>query len=373
MRLRRLQASGNLRFLFLDSGAVMLRRALAGLILFAFGQVGRAEVPRVERVEIVVGTPVADGVEYVGPASPLESPFGIDFVAAGTMYVVELEGGRVWERAVDGRLDVIAGDGSKSYRGDGGPARAATFNGMHNVAVTRAGRMLISDTWNNCVREIDLETRTIRTLAGRPDVGFRDGPGAEARFDFVMCVTLTPDERTVLIADINNHRIRALDRETNEVRTIAGNGEKGAPAEGAKALESPLVDPRAVAADSQGRIFILERGGHALRRLDRDGTIHTVAGTGQAGWVDGPGPTAQFNGPKHLAIDDRDRVWIADDENAAIRCWDPETNEVTTILGRGTGDAKVRLSHPHGVCWEAGSLYVADMGNDRVLKVSFAE
>jgi len=333
-----------------------------------------ADVPRVERVEVVVGSRSAEeGGESDGPASPFKSPFGVDFDAAGMMFIVELEGGRVWERSPMGGLKVIAGDGSKTYQGDGGPARSATFNGMHNVAITKSGRMLIADTWNHCVREIDLKTRTIETLAGTGKAGFQDGPGAAAMFDYVMCVTLTPDERTVLIADINNRRIRSLDLESNTVSTIAGNGMKGVPAEGAKALESPLVDPRAVAADSKGRVYVLERGGHALRRIDRDGSIHTVAGSGKPGPADGIGATTQLNGPKHLAIDDHDRVWIADDENAAIRCFDPETSMVSTVLGRGAGDEKLRLNHPHGVCWEAGSLYVADMGNDRVLKVVFAK
>lgn len=331
-----------------------------------------AAAPQAESVEVVIGSRTAgEGGPPSSPPSPLKAPFGIDFDSAGTMFIVELEGGRVWERSKAGDLKVIAGDGSKSFAGDGGPAANARFNGMHNVAISRTGRMYIADTWNNCVREIDLGSRRIRTLAGSPQAGFADGVGAESKFNFTMCVTLNHDETQLHIADINNRRIRVLDLADNSVRTIAGNGQKGVPQEGASAVNSPLVDPRAVAADSKGRVYILERGGHALRRLDPDGTIHHVAGTGEAGHSDGLATTAKLNGPKHLCVDDQDRVFIADDENAAIRCYDPKSGEVTTILGRGFGDPKLQLKHPHGVCYEKGDLYFIDTGNDRIFRVTF--
>jgi DNA-binding beta-propeller fold protein YncE len=331
-----------------------------------------AAPPPVESVELIVGSrSVDEGGQPNPPASPLKAPFGVDFDSAGTMFIVELEGGRVWERSAKGDLKVIAGDGSKSFAGDGGPADKAKFNGMHNVAISRAGRMFIADTWNNCVREIDMKSRRIRTLAGSPQAGFADGLGVLAKFDYVMCVTLNHDETQLLIADINNRRIRVLDLADGSVRTIAGNGQKGVPQDGALAATSPLVDPRAVAADSHGRVYVLERSGNALRRIDADGKIYTVAGTGEAGFADGPGSTAKLNGPKHLCVDSVDYVFIADDENAAIRRFNPNSGELSTVLGRGIGDKRLRLKHPHGVCIQGPDLYVIDTGNDRILRVVF--
>jgi DNA-binding beta-propeller fold protein YncE len=350
----------------------MIRACLTALAsVLAFSSLAPAAQPVVARVELVVGARLPEEGEPAGSKSPLKSPFGVDFDAAGSMFIVELEGGRAFERTVDGTVTQIGGDGSKSYQGDGGPLARATFNGMHNVAVTKSGKMLIADTWNNCVREVDLKTRAIRTLAGTGKQGFRDGPAAEAEFHWVMCVTLSPDEKVAHIADINNRRVRKLDLATGQVTTIAGNGMKGVPQDGAKALEAPLVDPRAVASDSQGRVYVLERSGHALRRVDPDGTIRTVAGTGKAGHRDGPALEAQLNGPKHLCVDDRDRVFIADDVNAAIRCYDPATETVSTVLGRGNGDAKIVLLHPHGVTWEQGTLYALDTYHDRIFRLTF--
>ncbi len=147
------------------------RRACFGalLALVASSTAADAAPPRVAKVELVIGSRLpAEGGPEMTPASPLKSPFGVDFDAAGTMFIVELEGGRMFERGAEGVVRQISGDGSKSYKGDGGPLGKATYNGMHNVAITKSGRMLIADTWNNCVREVDLQTRTIRTLAGIP-------------------------------------------------------------------------------------------------------------------------------------------------------------------------------------------------------------
>src|SRR5205823_5073954 len=104
------------------------------------------------------------------------------------------------------------------------------------------------------------------------------------------------------VADLDNHRIRRIDMKTRTVSTYAGNGKRGVPANNALALEAPLVDPRAVAAAGEGAVFILERSGHALRAVDRDGRIHTIAGTGSAGASlgDGSAGKVEFNGPKHL-------------------------------------------------------------------------
>lgn len=333
-----------------------------------------AAQPKVKSVELVVGSRLpAEGGPEMTPASPLKHPFGVDFDSAGSMFIVELEGGRAFERFPNGTIQQIGGDGSKSYKGDGGPLAKATFNGMHNVAITKTGRMLIADTWNNCVREVDLESRIIKTLAGNGQPGFADGPAADARFNFVMCATLDPAEKELHIADINNRRIRLLNLQTRMVSTIAGNGEKGVPKEGAKAVESPLVDPRAVAADAQGRVYILERAGNAIRRVDKDGTIHSVAGNGKAGFKDGPAPEAQLNGPKHICVDGLGRVYVADDVNAAIRCYDPATETVSTLLGRGHGDERIELSHPHGVTIEKGSLYVMDTYHDRIFRLELSE
>ena len=302
----------------------------------------------------------------------LSSPFGVDFDAAGNMYVVELGGGRVHKLDTQQRFTTIAGDGSKSYSGDGGPAKNATFNGMHNVAVTPDGDVYISDSWNHCIRKIDGQTGVVTTVAGTGNAGFGGdgGPATQAQFDYLMCITFNASHDKLYCADLKNLRIRVVDLKSGQVRTVAGNGKKGVPADGAQATESPLVDPRAVAVDSHDNVYVLERGGHALRVVTPDGTIRTVAGTGKKGDATGPALRSQFGAPKHLAVDARDAVYVADDQNARIVKYDPQAKTVTAVLGTGADEPNHDLSHPHGVCVHAdGSLYVVDTGHDRIIRL----
>ena len=102
----------------------------------------------------------------------LVAPFGVDFDVHGNMYIVELSGGRVYQLAAGGQLQTISGQANVTgYEGDAGPARRATFNGMHNVAVSRQGQVFIADSWNHCVRQIDLATGEIHTMAGTGQAG----------------------------------------------------------------------------------------------------------------------------------------------------------------------------------------------------------
>jgi len=243
------------------------------LLCVCFTDVATAQRPR---SSVVIGESLAD---VMNPKSgKLSSPFGIDFDKQGNMYIVELSGGRVHKMDTTGILTIIAGDGSEGYTGDNGPAKDATFNGMHNVAVTPAGDLYIADSWNHCVRRIDGKTRIITTVAGTGKPGFSGdyGMATQAAFDFLMCVSLNATNDKLYIADLKNLRIRMVDLKTGVVITVAGNGKKGVPADGNQATKSPLVDPRAVAVDSKNNIYILERSGHALRMVTPDGKIRTV-------------------------------------------------------------------------------------------------
>lgn len=342
---------------------------LASATIFCFSQTVSGLGPK---VEFVVGDYMrTEGGSWRSDESPLKNPFGIDFDSKGRMYVVELAGGRVHRIDSGGSLTRIAGDGSKSYLGDGGPAIKATFNGMHNCAITDEDHLLIADSWNHCVRRIDLATGKIDTIIGTGEEGFGgdDGKASDANFNFVMCITLNPRKDKLHIVDLKNRRVRDVDLTTGLVSTVAGNGERGVPNNGDLATAGPLVDPRAVASDADGNLYVLERGGHALRVVRADGTIQTVAGTGRKGFRDGPALESEFGSPKHVCVGPAGRVYIADDQNGAIRRYDPKSGQVETVLGRGRGDGRIQLKNPHGVCIYDGKLYVIDSGNHRILSV----
>jgi DNA-binding beta-propeller fold protein YncE len=140
------------------------------------------------------------------------------------------------------------------------------------------------------------------------------------------------------------------------------------------------VDPRAVAADDKGNVYVLERSGHALRVIDKGGKIRTVAGDGKKGNAGNGGPAlkAELNGPKYVSIDRDGSVLIADTENHQIRRYVPGKETVELVMGTGKAgkglDAdplKCELARPHGVSVhpKTGDLYVADSDNGRILKV----
>jgi DNA-binding beta-propeller fold protein YncE len=312
----------------------------------------------------------------------LESPFGVDFDKAGNLYFVEMTGNRVRKIDSHGTVTTIAGTGRQGESGDGGPAVKAELNGPHHLAVASNGDLYIADTWNNRVRKIDAKSGRIATIAGTGEKGFSGdgGPAAKAQFGGIYSLALDSSGEHLYLADLDNRRIRVIELKSGLVTTVAGNGQKGMPADGAMALNSPLVDPRAVAVDARGHIFILERGGHALRMVDAAGKIYTIAGAGKPGHSGDGGDArlATFNGPKHLCVDREGNVLIADTENHCVRKYTPRDGKIIPVAGTGKKGSsgiggppnEAALAQPHGVYADSsGTIYIADSSNHRIVKI----
>lgn len=342
----------------------------AAAIAVVFATTSAAAVHGWDRVVLVAG---GEGGEN-GPATQakLIGPFGIDFDADKNAYLVEIAGHRVLRMDGKGVLTRIAGTGQKGDRGDGGPALEAEFNGMHSLAVARSGEIYIADTWNNRVRKIDLRTGKIHAFAGTGKKGFSGdaGPAVSAEFGGIYCVALHPAGGQLALTDLDNRRIRVVDLATGIVDTVAGNGHKGIPVHGAEARRAPLIDPRAAIFDGMGNLYVLERGGHALRVVDAQGKIRTLIGDGQG--------DTMLKGPKHLCLDPSGDVLIADTENHRIVKYTVRDGKSKVVAGTGTkGTAGVggppeqlELNQPHGVTFGPdGVLYIVDSSNNRVLKI----
>ena len=174
----------------------------------------------------------------------LRQPFGVDFDHAGNMFIVEMEAGqRVLKVDLQGLLTIIAGNGQKGNAGDGGPAAQATFNGLHNLAMSPNGDLFLADTFNGRIRKIDAKTGVISTFAGNGTKGFGGdgGPVAKAAFGTIINVVLDPQGANLYLADIDNRRVRKINLASGLVTTVAGNGEKGVAADGAEAKSAPLM------------------------------------------------------------------------------------------------------------------------------------
>jgi sugar lactone lactonase YvrE len=298
-------------------------------------------------------------------APGIKGPFSTEIDATGNLYLVEMTSDRLCKLEPNGRVTVLS----------------TNLDGPHNLALAGHGAIYIADTWKNQVQKFDLNTKKMTAVAGTGEKGFSGdgGPATEAKFDGIHCVSLVSDK--LYLADLGNRRIRVVDLKTGVVNTVAGNGRKGVPQDEGKAVNEALVDPRAVVADSKGNIFILERSGNALRGVDPQGRIRTLAGTGEKGFAgdDGDAKLATLNGPKHLCLDLEGNVLIADTENHVIRKYVVKDGRMMRVAGTGKkGKAglngsplEVELSQPHGVYVHPdGTLYIADSSNDRILKVT---
>lgn len=352
-----------------------------GFLGWAIAWLGGIVTIQGEEVVLVAGGGTG-GDGSAAREAKLIQPFGVDFLGS-TLYFVEMLGGdRLRAITEDGKVVTLAGTvGQKGNAGDGGDPLSARFNGLHALAVGPDGRIYLADTFNHRVRVYDPQRKTLTAFAGTGEAGYSGdgGPAAQATFRGIHHLAFDPQGKYLYLTDLGNRRIRRVELKSGVVTTVAGNGEKGVPQDGQRATEQPLVDPRAAVVDAQGRIWILERSGHALRVVDSDGTIRTVAGTGKAGQGIGPAREAALNGPKHLCLDRDGTVLIADTENHRIVRYDPKSQTLTVVAGTGKrgnrlvhdNPRQTELAQPHGVHVHpaTGDIYIADSSNHRILKI----
>lgn len=352
---------------------------------------GSGRRPILAEVQVVVGSP--GGKTPGGPdATRVNEPFAVAFDAEGGMYGVEHQRGNRLFRVHAGDVEFVAGRFHVSQSTDVLPRETATaaaevrFHGPHDVAVGRDGRVFVADTLRHQIRAFDPKSRTVRVVAGTGEAGFSGdgGPAAMATFKQAYCSGLAPDGTALLVADIGNSRLRRIDLVQATVATIAGNGIRGRPVDGAAAVASPLAGPRAACMTADGTIYLALREGNALVEIV-EGQVRTVVNaSGKSGYGgdDGPGREALLAGPKYVSLDRAGRVLIADTENHCIRRYDPRSGRIRLIagipgrMGAGVGSdlASTHLARPHGCCiGPDGRLVIADSDNDRILAGDVAE
>ena len=311
-------------------------------------------------------------------AALMSEPFMCAFDAEGNLYVAEAMNHCI--RRVDaatGVITTIAGTGAEGYSGDGGEATRATFNQPYSLQVDSNGDVYIVDRLNYVIRKIDAATGIISTIAGTGESGYGGdgGPGTQAQFREPNDCFL--DGRGgLLIADVQDQRIRRLDLASGIITTFAGNGEKARRGDGRHATEASILGARAVCMDGAGNTYIAEREGNGIRKVDANGMMSTLAGTGEFGYGGDGGPAfiATWGGPKAIRCDHGGNLLVVDTENHAIRRIDAATGYVTTVAGGrigSDGDGRAAdeagMDRPHGCEVDAaGNIYIADSNNHRV-------
>ncbi len=236
----------------------------------------------------------------------------------------------------DGTIMTVAGDGTRGFSGDGGPATAAQFGGLPaDVAVDAVGKVYIVDSGNHRIRRVD-PNGIITTFAGDGELGFPGdgGPATEARLDNPTGVAVD-SLGNVYIADGNQRLIRRVTPD-GVINSVAGNDLLQDLNDGGLAIEAKLELPEGVFVDARGVIYIADTGHQRVRRVTLDGVINTIAGNGlfRFNGDGGPAVTAALNGPNAITTDRAGNLFISDFRNQRIRRVSPD-GLIDTYAGSG--------------------------------------
>ena len=317
-------------------------------------------------------------------STSLVRPLAIAIGPGGEIYIAE--GNRVREIRRDLTMVTFAGTGTAGGVGDGGQATQAQLNAPQGLAVDSDGNVYVADTLNNRVRRVGRDGM-ITTVAGTGQPGYSgDGaPGSRAQLDVPTGLAIGFGD-SVFIADTGNNRVRLLGAD-GVINTFAGTGEAGYRGDGGPAGYAVLNGPGGLAFDGEGNLYIADTLNERVRRVDVNGAIESLAGTGIAGYGGdgGPASNAQLNLSSNpfqgigqsLAVDSRGNVYIADSLNHRVRRVDVRRTITTVAGGSGTGAlgdggpaASARLISPLGLAVdEQGAVYVADADDNRVRRI----
>jgi uncharacterized protein (TIGR03437 family) len=320
-----------------------------------------------------------------GPANLATLNVAVDVSAdrAGNLFIADQFNHRIRKIAPDGTISTVAGTGAPGFSGDGGPATAAQINTPTGIFADTAGNLYIADVGNQRIRKVN-GSGIITTIAGNGSKGYGGDGGPATAAMFYNSVRVAADlSGNVLVADQSNHRIRKI-APSGTITTLAGNG-AGTPAAGAfsgdggPATAASLNNPTAITVDAAGVVYIADQFNQRIRKVAADGTITTIAGNGAAGFAGdgGPAPAASLNYPGGIAVDAAGNLYVNDDLNFRTRRI-AATGAISTVAGSGaqsfSGDGgpatAAALNGNFGIALDlAGNLYIADSTNNRIREV----
>lgn len=252
-----------------------------------------------------------------------------------------------------------------------GKGTAARFSYMMGVAVDARGNVYVADSHNNLIRKIRADG-VVTTLAGTGEVGSVDGKGVTASF-FNPGGVAVDQHGNVYVADTHNSLIRKISP-GGQVTTVAGLRPDGVKS---RQYDSVRLDnPAGIAVDSVGNVYVADWGYDLIRKISPEGKMTILAGSGKPGSSDGAGAAASFYLPGGIAVDRNGNLYVSDTYNNRIRKISP-AGVVSTLAGKavkGSADGKgtaASFSHPAGIAVDKnGDIYVADVGNNRIRKIS---
>jgi len=272
-----------------------------------------------------------------------------------------------------GMVTTIAGMAGKKGNSDG-KGIAARFNRPYGIT-TDGTSLYVTDSNNHCIRQIDIESGEVTTLAGGVgEVGYADGAGRQARF--FIPEGITTDGASLYVSDTHNHSIRKIDLESETVTTIAGLS--GAPGFADDVgTNARFAYPKGITTDGRN-LYVVDFGNHRVRKVViASGLVTTLAG-GTANQEDSSAEQAEsacFNYPTGITTDGRN-LYVVDTFNRSVRKLSITGGAVFTVAGKadleGATDAigsEARFKDPVGITGDGSHLFVTDSGNHTVRKV----
>lgn len=246
----------------------------------------------------------------------------------------------------------------------------AAFDGPQGLSFGSDGNLYVADSYNSAIRKLTLGGN-VTTVAGNGEIGYVDGAVADARF-YASQGAVTDATGNIYVADYGNNNIRKI-TPAGIVSTFAGSGDAGyTDGTGTKAT---FNNPRSLAIDATGNIYVADRGNNLIRKITPAGVVTTFAGSRGASYLDNATPTsATFNKPSGIAIDAAGNIYVAEALNHAIRKI-TAAGVVTTFAG---GNKRIDfVGSPSAITFDAtGNMFIADQDGrileitkDKVLKV----
>jgi DNA-binding beta-propeller fold protein YncE len=354
--------------------------ATASVGLLMGGQAAVAALNKSSTITTVAGTgiPGPSGDGGLATQAQLDRPRDADVGPDGSIYIADTFNHLIRRITPDGVITRFAGTGVAGDGGDNGPATSAMLTWPHDVSVDQmTGEVYIADSNNDRVRKVDA-SGTITTVAGNGRAGLAgDGQLATtARLNKPKSVAV--DDGRLYIADGLNDAIRVVDLSTGIITRFAGTGVAGFSGDGGPATEAMLNMPQRIAIGPRGGVYVTDTLNNRIRKINLNGVINTIAGTGVPGFSGDGGDAllAQIKGPKGIAVNPyASFVYFSDSENNRVRRIDTRTGVITTIAGRAgkgfTGDGgpagAAFLSNPRGLALDQwGRLLIADKGNSAI-------
>ena len=318
-----------------------------------------------------IGTVAGNGSRgYSGDGGPAASAalYGIGSLAvdaSGNIYIVDSFNNRIRKVDTSGIITTIAGNGSYGYSGDGGPATGAEFREPYGVAVDASGNIYIADTYNSRIRKVDT-SGIITTIAGNGaylSMYYGEG-GAATKAAFFPGNVAVDASGNIYIADPYDNRICKVDKD-DIITTVAGNGSYSYSGDGGPAVKAGLDYPTSVAVDASGNIYIADAANNAIRKVDKSGIITTVAGTGVKGYFGDGGPAvgAGLDYPTSVAVDASGNIYIGDTNNYCIRKVDTSgaiNTVVSNCIPGGIGGGPVDNPRICVAVDASGNLYFSE-------------